>query len=185
MLLTKTDTLLLGNYLPDFLNDQFGFLLVILGALGRFYSMLFIGGKKDRKIVTDGPFSVVRNPLYVCSFIALIGFLLMLGRIDVAIVVLPLFMFYYKDTVAREEANLEAEFGKEYMDYKKKTPKYIPNFKIWKAPEYIEVKTSVMRKYFIFLLCFVIAIPLLQWLEKFKETYREFGLIDLDKLLGL
>ncbi|MDR1691458.1 MAG: isoprenylcysteine carboxylmethyltransferase family protein [Rickettsiales bacterium] len=185
-LLTKTQSLLIeDNFIPEKFNDTLAALLVCFGAIGRFYSMLFIGGKKDRKIVTDGPFSVVRNPLYVCSFVALLGFLLALGRIDILVIVMVAFFFYYGDTVAREEKNLEKEFGKEYLDYKAKTPKYIPDFKLWHTPEFIQVNTKVILKYFVFLVCFLIAIPMVEGLEGLKQMYPNFGLLDLDKLLGL
>src|SRR4051812_21738367 len=50
-----------------------GYILVVAGAMGRVYCSAFIGGRKNDVVVREGPFSVVRNPLYVFSFIALVG----------------------------------------------------------------------------------------------------------------
>lgn len=41
-----------------------GFLLVLTGVFGRLWSILYIGNKKNVSLVTTGPYSVTRNPLY-------------------------------------------------------------------------------------------------------------------------
>jgi protein-S-isoprenylcysteine O-methyltransferase Ste14 len=47
--------------------------LIGLAALGRLYATAFLGGFKNQKLVTEGPFSVMRNPLYFFSFVGVCG----------------------------------------------------------------------------------------------------------------
>jgi len=50
--------------------EPFGALLVIAGVLGRFWAILYIGGRKNREVVITGPHSVCRHPLYLFSTLA-------------------------------------------------------------------------------------------------------------------
>jgi protein-S-isoprenylcysteine O-methyltransferase Ste14 len=53
--------------------ENVGFSLVLLAIIGRCWASLYIGGRKVRELVTHGPFSIVRNPLYVFSLLARSG----------------------------------------------------------------------------------------------------------------
>src|SRR5882762_3924792 len=46
-----------------------GRLLIVVCILGRTWCSLYIGGRKTRRLVMAGPYSVSRNPLYVFSVI--------------------------------------------------------------------------------------------------------------------
>ena len=47
----------------------FGFILVVFGCFGRIWASLYIEGNKTKNLITAGPFSMVRNPLYFFSLI--------------------------------------------------------------------------------------------------------------------
>ncbi|TGS89835.1 isoprenylcysteine carboxylmethyltransferase family protein, partial [bacterium M00.F.Ca.ET.177.01.1.1] len=53
--------------------EMFGVLLIFLGIVGRLWSTLYIGGRKSSEVVTGGPYSITRNPLYVFSTVAAAG----------------------------------------------------------------------------------------------------------------
>ncbi|MGO7726914.1 hypothetical protein ACC713_12320 [Rhizobium johnstonii] len=42
---------------------QFGTLLIAFGIIGRIWSTIYIGGRKNSALVTQGPYSITRNPL--------------------------------------------------------------------------------------------------------------------------
>lgn len=65
-------------------------------------------------LITEGPFSVVRNPLYFGSFLAMAGVALATGSVTFLAVMFVAFCFYYRVTVKREESFLEAKFGARY-----------------------------------------------------------------------
>ena len=46
-----------------------GFVLVVFGSFGRIWASLYIEGNKTKNLITAGPFSMVRNPLYFFSLI--------------------------------------------------------------------------------------------------------------------
>ena len=51
-------------------TEHFGMMLIIIAILGRSWCTLYIGGRKVRQLVTVGPYSLTRNPLYL--FLSLI-----------------------------------------------------------------------------------------------------------------
>jgi len=131
----------------DFASISFNiYLRLLLGLLLIFggYSLFFVAhkhlgqnwstlldkkiSKKDRLIKT-GPYKYVRHPSYSASILALIGFgILTANWIIFSICFLVLLIFYiYK--VPREEKFLTEKFGKEYIDYRKKTPGFFPRLK--------------------------------------------------------
>ena len=77
-----------------------------------------------QRLVTYGAFAWCRNPLYVGNFLAWIGFTVVSGVnwfIPVAIVI---FAIEYTLIVRYEEGVLESIFGREYLDYKARTPRW-------------------------------------------------------------
>lgn len=123
-----------------------GYALVILGAFGRVYASAFIGGKKNDVVVRDGPFSVVRNPLYVFSFIALLGIGLESQMFVATALLAGAFMLYYPNVVAKEEAFLKHKFGEPYELYLKEVPRWWPKFKLYSEPEQFYCMPRFIRK---------------------------------------
>lgn len=115
--------------------DILGVTLVGVCALGRVYCTAFLGGQKNKKLVTYGPFSVVRNPLYVFSLIGVLGISLMSNHIIIVIALPLLFYVMYVNLIKREEIFLKEAFGEEYTRYCEKTARLWPNFSHYVAPE--------------------------------------------------
>ena len=55
--------------------------MIFLGIVGRLWSTLYIGGRKSAEVVTGGPYSMTRNPLYVFSTLAAAGVGAQMGSI--------------------------------------------------------------------------------------------------------
>ncbi len=123
-----------------------GYALVIIGAFGRIYCSAFIGGRKNDEVVREGPFSVVRNPLYVFSFLALVGIGLESGMFTLLALLVGAFILYYPLVVDKEEAYLKNKFGEPYAAYKREVPRWKPNFKLWKEPEQVDAKPKFIRR---------------------------------------
>lgn len=79
--------------------------------------------KKQNKLVTEGPFSFSRNPIYVGFLMLYFGFAIAIQS-WLIILRIPLAIYFYKSAV-QEEKNLETIFGKEYTAYKKRVPRFI------------------------------------------------------------
>ncbi|HEY9212134.1 MAG TPA: isoprenylcysteine carboxylmethyltransferase family protein, partial [Ancylobacter sp.] len=46
-----------------------GLCLIMAAVIGRLWATLYIGGRKNASLVTAGPYSITRNPLYCFSII--------------------------------------------------------------------------------------------------------------------
>ena len=123
-----------------------GFAMTVAGVMGRVYCSLFIGGRKNERVVQEGPFSVVRNPLYLCSLLAITGCAMQTGMISFVLLVVVAFALYYPRVVAKEEAFLAHRFGVEYEDYKRKVPRWEVDFSLWHAPEIVDIKLAFIWK---------------------------------------
>lgn len=142
-----------------------GFFLTVICVLGRSYCSAFIGGIKNERVVRDGPFSVVRNPLYVFSFLGLAGIGLQSGRFSILALLVCGFIIYYKKVVEREEGYLQQKFGDAYVQYKAEVPRWFPTFSLWSEPAEITVRPYFIRHTMMDALVFFIPWPCFELLE--------------------
>ena len=122
--------------LPVFKHDQWrwvGILGVLLGvavaATGR-KAMVSHGTNVNptqptTTIVTNGPFKVTRNPLYLSLTMLYIGLALLLNTWWSLFLLVPVWVVMHFTVVLREERYLQAKFGQSYLDYKKRVRRYL------------------------------------------------------------
>ena len=79
-----------------------------------------------QRLVTYGIFAWVRNPLYVGNFLIWMGFVTISGVMWFLPAAILLFAVEYELIVRYEEGVLESIFGRDYLDYKHDTPRWIP-----------------------------------------------------------
>ena len=83
------------------------------------------------KLVTTGPYAHVRNPMVTGVFVLLFGIGVLLRSISLVSIFTPLFiLFNVWELKAVEERELEKRLGKDYVEYKKRTPMFIPRLKV-------------------------------------------------------
>jgi protein-S-isoprenylcysteine O-methyltransferase Ste14 len=145
--------------------DFTGYFLVALCALGRLYCSGFIGGLKNERVIRSGPYSVVRNPLYVFSFLGVVGIGLQSGLITAFVLLVGGFLFYYPSVVKREEEFLAHKFGEDYVNYCHEVPRWIPNFRLWNEPEEIALRPKFLRRTFFDSMVFFLPLPAFEALE--------------------
>jgi protein-S-isoprenylcysteine O-methyltransferase Ste14 len=87
-----------------------GFSLLILAALGRIWCRIYISGRKDRELCTQGPYAMCRNPLYFFSFIGVIGFCLALQSVLMLVILTAAYIGYYRLVIDGEENRLSNFF---------------------------------------------------------------------------
>jgi len=79
------------------------------------------------KLVTTGPYTYVRNPMLTGLFILLFGLGVLFRSISLVSIFTPLFILLnLLELKAIEEPELEKRLGKEYLEYKKRVPMFIP-----------------------------------------------------------
>jgi len=99
--------------------------IVALALIQISHKTLFKDNTVPDKLLTDGIFKYVRNPMYLgilLIYIAVICFSISLISIGVFIVI----FIVYDKMVKIEESILEEIFVNEFLDYKKKVPRWFP-----------------------------------------------------------
>jgi protein-S-isoprenylcysteine O-methyltransferase Ste14 len=153
--------------------EALGAWLMIAAVFGRTWCTLYIGGKKKTEVVSTGPYSLVRHPLYTFSLIGLAGLGAQTGSLVIA-ALSPLMVGWPLAAVARHEESLLAEsFGDEYRHYAARTPMFLPRLTpgqgLWQEADTLVVNPALVRRTFIEASLLLLAIPageIIQWLQR-------------------
>jgi protein-S-isoprenylcysteine O-methyltransferase Ste14 len=121
-----------------------GLMLLLVAMGGRLWANVYVLGRKDRVLVTHGPFSVTRNPLYLFSLIGFVGVGLALESLVMAGLLGAVFFATHWPTILAEERRLEALFGAEYGAYRARVPRFLPALRL---PEAAGELTLDMRRF--------------------------------------
>lgn len=146
-----------------------GLFLLGTAAFGRIWCLVFIAGKKNNALLTDGPYSVVRNPLYVFTFLGVVGFGLAVENPLLALILGILFATYYPFVVRREEKHLESIFGAVFQEYCRRTPRWIPDFRLYHEPQTMTVYPAKIRQGIFDAMWFVWAFLAKEAVEEFRQ----------------
>ena len=130
----------------DLIIQWTGYSLIVITTLGRIWCFVYISGYKDDRLIQLGPYSLVRNPLYLFSCMGTLGLGLASENILALIFMIILFFFFYPSVIDEEEANLRERYGKEFDTYQSKVPRWIPNFKHYQSPEEYPIKPRIFLK---------------------------------------
>jgi protein-S-isoprenylcysteine O-methyltransferase Ste14 len=109
-----------------------GFALIVIGEAVRLAGVAAAGtvtrrrSRTVQRLVTYGIFAWARNPLYIGNFLIWMGFVTISGVLWFLPIAVLLFALEYELIVRYEEGVLESIFGREYLDYKTETPRWIP-----------------------------------------------------------
>lgn len=81
--------------------------------------------EKASRLVTNGIYSISRNPMYTGLLLMLVGYGFYLGN-GLAFALLPLFMGYMnRYQITPEEKVMEDKFGEEYQKYKSEVRRWL------------------------------------------------------------
>jgi protein-S-isoprenylcysteine O-methyltransferase Ste14 len=106
-----------------------GVVVAVLGCLIRIWGTGHL--RKNKVLATGGPYAHVRHPLYVGTFLVLVGLGLIAGSDYVLFGLLPaavlIYLIYYAPKKERVESDrLERKFGEEFVSYRKAVRSYFP-----------------------------------------------------------
>jgi protein-S-isoprenylcysteine O-methyltransferase Ste14 len=82
--------------------------------------------RKYRRLITTGPYAVVRNPLYIGSFLMMGGFCALLGDWPILVLVMVPMIALYWLAVRDEEQVLAQAYPDQWPDYVARVPRFIP-----------------------------------------------------------
>lgn len=141
-----------------------------IGIVGRMWCTLYIGGRKADEVVTEGPYSVMRNPLYFYSAIAAIGVGSMTATLTAGLLFGLLCWFAFHFVILREEKFLSDLFGAPYAAYCAAVPRFFPNPALFKDPGELTIDTGRLYRTLIDGLVFFLAIPAFFLAEYLQQT---------------
>jgi protein-S-isoprenylcysteine O-methyltransferase Ste14 len=150
--------------------EAVGIYLVAVCILGRTLCSMYITGHKSDRLIDIGPYSICRNPLYVFSLIGAIGVGLMSGSIVISLLFGFVVWLVQRIVVSKEEAFLLDKHGDSYRDYMARVPRFWPDFSLWNSGDNIVVRTRGVLRTFADASLFLLAIPVMEVLEFFKES---------------
>jgi protein-S-isoprenylcysteine O-methyltransferase Ste14 len=109
-----------------------GVLLVVAGLALRSWAAGIL--HKNSELTTTGPYGLIRNPLYVGSFLMMFGFCVLMGDPVNFLFVLGPVLLIYVVKVRQEERLLATRFPQKWDPYARATPRFIPRLRRASSP---------------------------------------------------
>jgi len=118
------------NTLMDDFLEMVGIILILMGQLVRVSSRGYKSelSNSGHSLITDGPYSMVRNPMYLGIVLIGTGIILSVFQLWVFVIFIFGFCALYIRLIVKEEKNLLEVFGERYLEYKKAVPRLFPGF---------------------------------------------------------
>jgi protein-S-isoprenylcysteine O-methyltransferase Ste14 len=137
------------NLTTELISEFFevlGYICLMIGLGLRIWSTLYIGKRKSKELITDGPFSLCRNPLYLGTFIIVLGAGLALTNPLMTIFTIIIYIPVHVLAARAEERHLTEIFGQQYEEYRRSTPAFLPAFKKYHSREEISVSIRAVKR---------------------------------------
>jgi protein-S-isoprenylcysteine O-methyltransferase Ste14 len=170
---------------PTRISIAAGAALMLLGEAVRLWGVGYAGfitrtrNVGAPQLVTSGPFSIIRNPLYAGNFFISLGACVAFNALMPWVLLLFALLYgvQYHFIVRLEEATLEKKFGDEYRRYTAAVPRFFPRFRTYDAPSQIFFNAGIAfaneRKTFVSIVTILAATvlftlfgnPLLTWIK--------------------
>lgn len=124
--------LMLGSTYWDLSNELIGTalflagtILAVAGFFGRLWCLSYIAGRKKKVLVTGGPYSLCRHPLYFFTLVGGLGLGLCTETLSIPLLFLLAFGMYYPAIIRAEDEFLSLNFS-DYDDYRRRVPLFFP-----------------------------------------------------------
>jgi protein-S-isoprenylcysteine O-methyltransferase Ste14 len=95
------------------------------------------GNTREQRAVSlniTGSYSVVRHPLYVGNYFMWLGVAMFTESLTVVAIFSLVFWIYYERIMMAEEAFLNEQFGETFRQWAARTPAFLPDPRLWRAP---------------------------------------------------
>lgn len=128
------------------LLERAGLVMITIAVVGRTWCAMYIGGRKKVDLVTHGPYSLARHPLYTFSIIGAAGIGALWGSIVVSLCLALITAAILSSIASKEERFMLATHGEDYENYKSRVGRFLPRSADWADPEILTVRpATVMR----------------------------------------
>ena len=157
----------------DDILEIVGVSLILLGQLLRVSAR---GYKAEQShsghhLIQNGPYSMVRNPMYLGIILIGLGTVFFILELWVAALFTALFILRYWQLFVKEEKILQEAFGSQYSAYKKSVPRIFPNPEfIFKKDirNYLPLKLGWFKRESLSILLVLVVCLLIEFREEIK-----------------
>lgn len=125
------------------LIENIGLGMIAIAVVGRAWCSLYIGGRKAEQLVTTGPYSVCRNPLYLFSFVGAFGVGAQSGSMTLGVIFLLAATAIFIPLIRREETYLANAMPQAFGVYRSMTPRLWPQLRLWRSPQEMTIRPDV------------------------------------------
>ena len=155
----------------------FGAILMVFGELLRIISVGYLGVSSrsreivSEKLVTNGPYAYLRNPIYTGNIFIYMGASIFAGGWlpYMLYLVILFFSIQYSLTVKYEESGLENVHTEKYLDYKETVPRFYPRLSPYpqKGKEKLDILTALIsdKTTFLAIIGFIIMVQFVSYLK--------------------
>lgn len=144
----------------DFWLDLAASVLLGLGVMIRLWATRSIAGRKRQEVVSEGAYSLCRNPLYWGTLLIVLSVILFLKSWTFAIICLGPIALYPLGVVPAEERYLRDKLGEPYLEYCRRVPRWWPSFRNYKPLPSSPVSATAARAELIRSIWWVLLVPL-------------------------
>ena len=163
----------------DEILDVLGILIILFGFLLRVAAR---GIKKERSkegrdLVQEGPYEMIRHPMYTGSFLIGLGIICLLFNAWIIGLLVVVFLSIYIPQLKKEEGDLRERFKETYDAYANRTPRLLPKWRsILHLRDHMHIKWEWLKNEvasFSFVLFFILMM----------EAWRDAALFGMEELL--
>jgi protein-S-isoprenylcysteine O-methyltransferase Ste14 len=142
-----------------------GLALITTAVAGRTWCAMYIGGRKKVDLVVQGPYSLVRHPLYVFSIIGAAGIGALWGSLVVSLVLALITAAILSSIARKEESFMLSTYGKDYEIYKSRVGRFMPGSSRWADADVLLVRPATVVRTFLQSSLFFIGLPAAEFVQ--------------------
>lgn len=158
-----------GTLLEGLLSSV-GLVLVGVATVGRLWCAMYISGYKNSELITVGPYSMTRNPMYFFSFLGFAGIGFATETFTCGLAFPLIFLLTYPIIINREEKFLHSRFGPAFRDYAARTPRFFPTLRTFHEPESYVVHPRLFRRTMLDAPWFLWLVALIELIETLHDS---------------
>lgn len=147
-----------------------GIVSIVICILGRTWCTLYIGGRKIDHFITEGPYSVSRNPLYFFSILGAAGAGAQLGSLLAGLIFGVLAWIVFHVVVLQEERLLADRYGAAYASYMATVPRFLPNPRLWRDVPLLQVMPPKILRTFGDAMFLLLSVPIAEGFEQLQNA---------------
>ena len=169
LMFALTNSRLESGHTAHEMIEWVGIVAIVVCIVGRTWTSLYIGGRKIEQFVTEGPYSVMRNPLYFFSILGAAGAGAQLGSVVAGLVFGGLAWLVFYVVVLQEEQVLAERYGSAFAAYMAAVPRIFPNPSLWRDVPTLTVMPPKVIRTFGDAMFMLLSVPVAELFEQLQN----------------